>query len=97
MTAEDWRLRGQDLYLADVELRRRPYRRWRDDWAHDHCEFCWREFVEEGAVGHEDDSPPPLTEGYATTESAPQGAEYHWICAECFGDFEARFGWRVVD
>ncbi len=46
----DWRLQGQERYLAAAELVFRQYRRnLRDEnWDHDHCAFCWAKFMVEG-------------------------------------------------
>lgn len=55
------------------------YRKWGTDATkHDHCIFCWEKFSGfEGA----------LHEGYVTDD------ERHWICPECFRDFQVMFGW----
>lgn len=84
--ASDWRLRGQEKYLAGVTLVHRAYRRYtaNRDWDHDHCAFCWAKFMVE-------DRPDVLHEGYATTD------DYHWICEPCFRDFQEQFRWTVVD
>ena len=83
--SSDWRLRGQEAYLAGVELARRQYRRYpeNESWDHDHCEFCYGKFME-------GDDPDILHQGYCTLD------EYRWICEACFNDFRARFKWRVV-
>ena len=47
---------------------------------HDHCEFCWKKF------GKEVES---LREGYCTDDN------YHWICQECFSDFNKYFNWKL--
>ena len=84
-TNSDWRLRGQEQYLQGVALVHRAYRRYSTNptWDHDHCEFCWAKFMVE-------DAPDVLHEGYCTEN------EYHWVCPECFTDFQAQFLWRVV-
>ena len=84
--SEDWRLQGQEDYLAGAELVRRAYRRIpsHPNRDHDHCAFCWAKFMVE-------DQPEVLHEGYCTLD------EYHWICARCFEDFKQRFAWRVVE
>ena len=81
---DDWRLLGQERYLAGRELERRPWSTDRDDWDHDHCEFCKATFGPEGASYAE------LTEGYVTADD-----RYYWICPPCFVDFQARFEWTV--
>ena len=81
----DWRLQGQEKYLADVELTLRQYRRYEKNpnWDHDHCEFCWAKFMVE-------DLPDVLHAGYCTLD------EYRWICNTCFEDFRDRFQWKVI-
>lgn len=32
-------------------------------------------------------------EGYATTSAYEKGADYEWICVECFRDFKDEMGW----
>ena len=83
--ADDWRLTGQEAYLAGATLCWRSYQRYREGWDHDHCEFCFSKFAEP------DVSPDALHAGYATLD------EYRWICQRCFDDFRQRFGWRVVE
>jgi hypothetical protein len=82
----DWRLQGQESYLAGAKLRFGPYRRHprNPSWDHDHCEFCGAKFmVEEG--------PDVLHEGYHTVD------EYRWTCSTCFEDFRGRFGWDLIN
>jgi hypothetical protein len=74
----DWRLQGQEKYLSGVSLSKKTYTRRREDWDHDHCEFCSARFSEtEG----------DLHEGYTTDD------EYHWICQACYDDFKEQFQW----
>ena len=80
----DWRLQNQEKYLKGAVLFRRPYRRSSPSSDHDHCEFCWANFMEE-------DYPDVLHDGYCTED------RYRWICEGCFTDFRDRFGWRVSD
>ncbi|HEX5174686.1 MAG TPA: hypothetical protein VFV91_11150 [Gaiellaceae bacterium] len=92
---EDWRLTGQELFLQSAAFRHKPYRACREGWEHDHCTFCIREFVEQGAPS---DDPEAQTAGYAAIGRGPQGEDdYHWVCDECFSDFRKRFGWSVVE
>jgi hypothetical protein len=81
----DWRLRKQERYLRGAEICHRTYRSYSKNphWDHDHCEFCWQEFM---AV----DAPDVVRSGYSTLDG------YYWICDECFDDFKDLFGWRVV-
>jgi hypothetical protein len=82
----DWRLRGQENYLAGAKLVHRAYRQYAANrqWDHDHCAFCWAKFM----VG---DSLDMLHEGYATED------DYHWICESCFEDFREQFKWTLVE
>lgn len=76
----DWRLQGQETYLMDAVLERKPYRRYSEHWDHDHCEFCSAKFCL--------DDPDALRAGHATPDN------YRWICDECFADFRAMFRWK---
>lgn len=76
----DWRLQGQERYLAGVALSCQHYRASRDGWEHDHCEFCGAKFSKE---------PEDLNEGYVT------GDGYHWVCPTCYEDFRDRFHWTL--
>lgn len=83
--AGDWRLSGQDKYLTGATLKRRTYTRNEhidSRWDDDFCEFCKTEFMA-------DNFPDVLHVGYATLY------DYHWICEDCFRDFNERFGWKV--
>lgn len=76
----DWRLMGQEKYLAGVVLVKKRYRKRSEQWEHDHCSFCGRKLSER---------PGDLNEGYATED------EYHWICGDCYEDFKEQFRWTV--
>lgn len=78
----DWRLTNQEKYLKGVSLKLKQYKRYRDGWDHDHCEFCWKTFSESL-------SEAVLNEGYATEDN------YRWICTECFEYFKDLFGWNI--
>jgi len=82
--ADDWRLIGQDQYLARVRLVRKAYAARSSATDHDHCEFCGAKFMNQAAPGI-------LTEGYCTEDC------YRWICADCFEDFKDQFGWLIND
>jgi hypothetical protein len=81
--ADDWRLAGQERYLAGAFLRWTDWQPPRSEWDHDHCEFCWAKFARP-------EVPDTLQAGYATLD------RYRWVCPECFSDFRERFGWKVV-
>ncbi|GAB6188179.1 hypothetical protein [Thermopirellula anaerolimosa] len=78
----DWRLQGQERFLKGVSLLRRTYRKYREGWEHDHCEFCGAKFSEQGEG---------VNVGYTTID------RYHWICEECYKDFKDMFQWTLVD
>lgn len=78
----DWRLQGQEKYLAGKKLMKVPYFRWSKTWDHDHCDFCWATFSE-----YEND----LHEGYVTED------KHTWICPECYKDFKEMFDWVLIE
>jgi hypothetical protein len=98
---DDWRLTGQERYLANVAFARKPYRVFSETWEHDHCEFCGAIFMDPERSPENrafiEQHPEVLTEGYTTTAAHTHGADYHWICEACFRDFSDRFGWRIVE
>lgn len=77
---EDWRRQGQESFLMNAHLCYGPYEFIKDEWDHDHCEFCGKKF----SIRKED-----LNFGYHTRDL------YHWICGECFIDFKDDFQWIV--
>lgn len=79
----DWRLTNQENFLKGVTLTFKPYSKYREGWDHDHCTFCQAKLME---LGH----PDTLHEGYATHDN------YHWVCTQCFEDFEEMFEWTVA-
>jgi len=93
--AEDWRLehlRRQPL-LKGVRLQRKAYRQYSPEWDHDHCAACWTKFaVIEGDGG----DGPILREGFTTCSDYKQGAEYEWICPECYFLFKDEMSWSEV-
>lgn len=78
----DWRLQGQEKYLAGKKLMKVPYFRWSKTWDHDHCDFCWATFSE-----YKND----LHEGYVTED------KHTWICPECCADFKEMFEWELIE
>ncbi len=78
----DWRLQGQEKYLAGKKLMKVPYFRWSKTWDHDHCDFCWATFSE-----YEND----LHEGYVTED------KHTWICPEGYKDFKEMFKWELIE
>jgi hypothetical protein len=78
----DWRLTNQENYLKGITLQWKKYKIYKEDWDHDHCEFCWGKFTEEKVKN-------TLNEGYATDDNN------HWICKQCFDDFKKMFNWEI--
>jgi len=80
---DDWRLRGQERYLAHAQLFWRVWSQRHPDWDHDHCAFCWAKF----AVF---EAPDIQHEAYTTAD------DFHWVCAEWARDFASRFNSTLV-
>ena len=85
MTADDWRLMGQERYLQGATLRWATWWPYQEGWDHDHCAFC---FVHFGDHVFEDD-PDTQLEGYVTED------DYHWVCRRCCEDFKQRFAFTL--
>lgn len=83
---DDWRLQGQEAFLANRTLRWSKWSPPRADWDHDHCAFCWTE------IGPEVTDHCPLDSGWVTEDD-----EYHWVCRDCFEDFRERFNWSTTN
>jgi hypothetical protein len=77
---DDWRRQGQENYLKGVKLVFQDYQPSKTGWDHDHCEFCGSKFSLHGS---------DLKKGYSTEN------KYHWICTDCFADFEGEFSWQI--
>ena len=78
---DDWRFRGQDEYLLDVQLIFSQYKRYSESWDHDHCDFCWATFSE---------CKGDLHKGYCTVD------QKNWICEACYHDFDHMFQWSIA-
>ncbi len=74
----DWRLMGQEKWLAKKTLSWRQYKASTPTWDHDHCVFCTAKFREGGDL-------VTLHEGWVTSDGN------HWVCAACFEDFKEMF------
>ena len=95
--ADDWRLEQlkRTTDLQGQRFQRKAYRQPSAEWDHDHCAGCWATFMVAGkGVGS---SEPILHEGFAVWAGYPRGAEYEWICPECFGLFKDEMGWTEID
>lgn len=99
---DDWRRRGQEDYLRGAQLTWRRYQALGAQWEHEHCDFCWRKFLD---AEYSDDHRRALEErpdeidaaGYITIAADGQPAGKWWICRSCYGDFADEFGWVVVE
>ena len=78
---KDWRLTNQKNYLYRALLRKADFKASEDN-DHEHCEFCWDKFGEQEGL---------LKSGYCTLN------KYHWICNECYRDFQEEFEWKLTD
>ncbi len=86
---EDWRLKHlkTQLYLRGVHFQRKQYRAYRPGWDHDHCIACWAKF---------EATEPTPRDGYTTCPDYQHGAEYDWVCPECFVLFKDEMGWTEI-
>jgi hypothetical protein len=91
---KDWRLQHLETqpYLRGVSFVRKPYRAPRPRWDHDHCVACWAKLAEPGYL----ENPDIVPEGYATTAEFVRGADYDWVCSECFHQFRELMEWKEV-
>ena len=79
MTEDDWRLNGQEAYLANKALGKFIFHA-DDECDHGLCAFCWTKISEQENDPHV---------GYATLDGM------HVICEECYADFKERFRWTI--
>jgi len=76
-------------YLVGAVFLRKPYRKPREDWDHDHCQVCWKTLAEfEGEN--------VIHEGYASLATEKWPADYHWVCPECFEQYGNRMNWNCT-
>ena len=76
----DWRLTNQMNYLHRATLKKAVFMVSAPN-DHEHCEFCMCKF------GEREDW---KKSGYCTLDG------YHWICDECFQDFQEQFEWTLA-
>jgi hypothetical protein len=93
---------GQERDLPPgTALTFKPYNARSETWEHDHCVFCFAKFLDPRfSDAHRtfiDEHPDVLIEGYTTTCDHERGADWHWVCPQCFEDFTDEFGWRRVE
>lgn len=76
---KDWRLTNQMNYLYRAVLKKADFISSQSN-DHEHCEFCFDKLGEDEALQNA---------GYCTLD------RYHWICEECFQDFQSQFEWNL--
>ena len=91
--SDDWRaeLLRAIPYLRGQNFIRKTYTEYRPGWDHDHCAVCSVKFAEHDIKGEK-----VLREGYAITADYDKGANYEWVCPECFEASKDKMGWRDV-
>ena len=91
--SEDWRadVLATLPYLRAQSFVRKNYTQYSPEWDHDHCAVCTIRFAEFDVEGEE-----VLHEGYAITADYDKGADYEWICPECFDASKNRMDWKDV-
>ena len=79
---DDWRLEHlrTQPFLRGVPFKRKSYKSPRPGWDHDHCSFGQRHI----SVPLATDDAEAVDRGYVTD------ANYHGVCATCFGDFREK-------
>ena len=87
---KDWRLEHLETqpYLRGVAFVRKPYRKPKPTWDHDHCVACWAKLAERDVASAD------VHEGYATTKDYKHGENYDWVCVPCFELFRDAMEWR---
>ncbi len=83
INSDDPRLATDNSFLADFTWHWKTWTQTRENWDHDHCEFCGEKFMGQGV-------PHTLQEGYTTDD------EYYWICKRCFTDSDELYHWKVI-
>jgi hypothetical protein len=85
--SDDWRVDNAQ-HLKGFTLHFKKYTRWSETWDHDHCAGCWAKFAEV-------DGPDIQHQGYATGPDYPKGANYDWVCEDCFRELKDVMGWKT--
>jgi hypothetical protein len=89
MTAarDDWRRMGQEVYLHGATLTWKHYQALSAEWEHEHCEFCFRTFIDahyspQGAKAPRDRPEKQTDAGYTNVEASVWAPGEYWaICA----------------
>lgn len=85
---KDWRAETAE-FIRGERLRRKKYKAPSKRWDHDHCAACWAKFADF-------DGPEILHEGYTTIAESKWGADYHWVCPQCFSDLRELMEWIEI-
>lgn len=99
---DDWRRMGQEDRLAGLTFTWKNYQAYSGNWEHDHCEFCFKKFLDPDYADWmrealADPSDEHAGAGYANIRAGDTPSGRHWVCRDCFNDFRPEFGWEVVD
>jgi hypothetical protein len=99
---DDWRRMGQEGRLAGLAFTWKNYQAYSGNWDHEHCEFCFKKFLDPGyAEWMQDALDEPSNEhagaGYTNLAAGDTPSGRYWACRECFNDFRPEFDWEVVD
>lgn len=78
---------GQERYLAGRTFHLRTWWPYREGWDHDHCAFCQRHI----SVPAARDDVEAVESGYVTDDG------YHWVCEQCFADFQDQMSFQVAE
>ena len=75
----------QEFNMMKIEVKHvAEFKKFSDDWNHEHCEFCFAKFMEKGNEN-------TIQEGYCSLDNQ------NWICPTCYEDFKERFKWTLVE
>lgn len=86
-------------YLQGATLRWKKWEQYQENWDHDHCEFCFKVFLDvekyknslEKTQSEQRDDIELSQEGYTTEDN------YHWICKQCYEKFKEKFQWKIAN
>ena len=98
---DDWRRMRQEDYLTGLAFTLTDYKVYSANWDHDHCEFCFKKFLDPSYADWMRDalakpSDDHAGSGYANVAAGDTPSARYWVCRECFDDFRPEFGWELV-
>ncbi len=88
---DDWRLSSPGADLAGHTFRWAEWVRRRDDWDHDHCEFCWAKMTD---LSKPDTDDHEYFSGGWVTAAASDGGR--WVCPTCFRELSESLDLRAT-